>query len=286
LDTMSPYIGEIRVFGFNFAPVGWFPCDGRLLAINDYQALFQLIRTTFGGDGKTDFALPDLRGMVPPFKSLTFCIAMEGVYPFMGPDPNSDLPAAFISEVRMFGFNFAPVGWASCDGQLLPIGEHLALFDLLGTTFGGDGQHNLALPDLRGMVAPFKPLTFCIALNGVFPQNEGRIDWPNLPVPYIGEVRMLGSNFAPVGWFPCDGRLLPIDLSRKIEYDPYQALFLLVGTTFGGDGKANFAVPDLRGMVAPFKPLTFCIATGYISRQDQEEGGPYGVLPARNEQKR
>jgi microcystin-dependent protein len=277
---MSPYIGEIRMFGFNFAPVGWFPCDGRLLSINDHQPLFQLIRTTFGGDGKTDFALPDLRGMVAPFEQLTFCIAMEGVYPAIGePDPNADVPSAFISEVRMFGFNSAPLGWASCDGRLLPIGEHLALFDLLGTTFGGDGRNNLALPDLRGAVAPFRPLTFCIALNGVFPQKEGRIDWPNLPVPYIGEVRMLGSNFAPVGWSPCDDRLLPFHLGWGINYDPYQALFSLVGTTFGGDGKTTFAVPDLRGMVAPFKPLSFCIATGYILRQDQEDGGQYGILP-------
>jgi microcystin-dependent protein len=231
LDTMSPYIGEIRMFGFNFAPLGWSPCDGRLFPINDNQALFSLVGTTFGGDGKTDFALPDLRGMVAPFKPLTFCIAMEGVYPAMGePDPNADVPSAFISEVRMFGFNSAPLGWASCDGQLLPIGEHLALFDLLGTTFGGDGQHNLALPDLRGMVAPFKPLTFCIALSGVFPPQAdqiGQIGWSNFPLPYIGEVRMLGSNFAPVGWSPCDGRLLPIDLIRKIEYDPYQPGFTI-----------------------------------------------------------
>ena len=59
-----------------------------------------------------------------------------------------------------------------------------------------------------------------------------------------------------------------------------------MGTTFGGDGKTNFAVPDLRGMVAPFKPLTFCIATGYILSQGLEGGGPNGILPVRNEQKR
>jgi microcystin-dependent protein len=279
LDTMSPYIGEIRMFGFNFAPVGWVPCDGRLLPINDNQALFQLIRTTFGGDGKTDFALPDLRGMVAPLKPLTFCIAMDGVYPPTGePDPNADVPSAFINEVRMFGFNSAPLGWSSCDGRLLPIAEHEALFDLIGTTYGGDGRTNFALPDLRGMVAPFKPLTLYIALNAVFPQTGGPVDWPNLPVPYVGEVRMLGSNFVPVGWSPCDGRLLP--------FDPYQGLFSLLGTTFGGDGKTSFAVPDLRGMVAPFKPLTFCIATGYILSQGLDGGGPNGILPARNERKR
>jgi microcystin-dependent protein len=61
----SPYIGEIRMFGGNFAPAGWFTCDGQLLQISEYSALFQLIGTTYGGDGQTTFALPKLTGRVP-----------------------------------------------------------------------------------------------------------------------------------------------------------------------------------------------------------------------------
>ena len=56
----------------------------------------------------------------------------------------------FIGEIRMVGFNFAPRGWAFCDGQLLPINQNTALFSILGTTYGGDGKTNFALPDLRG----------------------------------------------------------------------------------------------------------------------------------------
>src|SRR5438477_8882632 len=59
----------------------------------------------------------------------------------------------FLGEIRMFGFNFAPVGWAMCNGQLLPISQNTALFSLLGTQYGGNGQSNFALPDLRGRVA-------------------------------------------------------------------------------------------------------------------------------------
>lgn len=59
----------------------------------------------------------------------------------------------YIGEIQMFGFNFAPRGWANCDGQLLPIAQYSALFSLLGTTFGGDGRTTFALPDLRGRVA-------------------------------------------------------------------------------------------------------------------------------------
>ena len=58
----------------------------------------------------------------------------------------------FIGEIRCFGFNFAPTGWALCDGQLLPISQNTALFSLLGTTYGGNGQTTFALPDLRGRV--------------------------------------------------------------------------------------------------------------------------------------
>lgn len=62
----------------------------------------------------------------------------------------------FVAEIRMVGFNFAPRGWAFCDGTLLPISQNTALFSLLGTTYGGDGRTNFALPDLRGR-APMHP---------------------------------------------------------------------------------------------------------------------------------
>jgi microcystin-dependent protein len=62
---MTPYVGQIICVGFNFAPAGWAFCDGSLLPISQYDVLFNLIGTTFGGDGQTTFALPDLRGRTP-----------------------------------------------------------------------------------------------------------------------------------------------------------------------------------------------------------------------------
>src|SRR6266478_3241678 len=59
----------------------------------------------------------------------------------------------FVAEIRMFGFNFAPTGWAQCNGQLLPISQNTALFSLLGTYYGGDGKSNFALPNLQGSCA-------------------------------------------------------------------------------------------------------------------------------------
>ncbi len=62
---MESYVGQIMLFGFNFAPYGWAICDGSHLSIADYEVLYSLIGTTYGGDGSTTFALPDLRGRVP-----------------------------------------------------------------------------------------------------------------------------------------------------------------------------------------------------------------------------
>lgn len=61
----QPYIGEIRLFAGTFAPVGWLPCEGQLLAISEYDSLFELVGTTYGGDGVNTFGLPDLRGRFP-----------------------------------------------------------------------------------------------------------------------------------------------------------------------------------------------------------------------------
>ena len=74
----QPYIGEIRMFGGNFAPVSWAFCDGSLQAIAQNDALFQLIGTTYGGDGESTFALPDLRGRVPLHQGNGFILAETG----------------------------------------------------------------------------------------------------------------------------------------------------------------------------------------------------------------
>src|SRR5689334_7486790 len=61
----EPFVGQIISVGFNFAPLGWFPCDGRLLDISQYEALYALLGTTYGGNGQTNFGLPNLNGRVP-----------------------------------------------------------------------------------------------------------------------------------------------------------------------------------------------------------------------------
>ena len=74
----QPYVGEIRMFAGNFAPAGWMFCEGQLLAISEYETLFNLIGTTYGGDGQSTFALPDLRGRVPMHFGNGFTLAETG----------------------------------------------------------------------------------------------------------------------------------------------------------------------------------------------------------------
>lgn len=74
----QPYVGEIRMFAGNFPPAGWMFCDGQLLPISENETLFQLIGTTYGGDGQTTFALPDLRSRVPIHQGNGFILAETG----------------------------------------------------------------------------------------------------------------------------------------------------------------------------------------------------------------
>jgi microcystin-dependent protein len=74
----QPYVGEIRMFAGNFAPAGWMFCEGQLLPISENETLFQLIGTTYGGDGQSTFALPDLRGRLPVHQGNGFILAETG----------------------------------------------------------------------------------------------------------------------------------------------------------------------------------------------------------------
>jgi microcystin-dependent protein len=77
---MDFYIGTILLFAFNYAPQGWFSCEGQTLSINEYQVLFALIGTTYGGNGTTNFMLPNLSG-ASPLPAMKYYICVYGIYP-------------------------------------------------------------------------------------------------------------------------------------------------------------------------------------------------------------
>jgi microcystin-dependent protein len=77
---MEPFVGQIALFPYDFVPKGWSACEGQLIPVNQNQMLFALVGTTFGGDGRTSFSLPNLKGKEPE-ANLRYCIAIEGIFP-------------------------------------------------------------------------------------------------------------------------------------------------------------------------------------------------------------
>lgn len=367
--SSDPFIGEISLFAGNFAPRGWAEARGQLLQISQYPALFSILGTQYGGNGETNFGLPDFRGRTAvhassgvgapflghkygssqialseahlpshqhttleaenptsssgagssfstsqPSQSVNFITALFGTEPSETTSGNGSSGGSgggidpFLGEVSLFAGNDAPAGWAELDGQTLMISQNDPLFTIFGTTYGGDGQSTFDLPDARARAVlhpgtgsglttrnlggdygvndvtlsssqmpqhahkllptsndtgnaggssaienlqPSTGLNYIIALQGVFPSRDGSgsgdEDFPEdggsggASEPLLGQISLFGGNFAPTGWAFLDGQVLQI--SQNL------ALFSVLGTTYGGDGQSTFALPDLRGRV-------------------------------------
>jgi microcystin-dependent protein len=175
------YVGQIQAFGFNFNPQGWFQCNGQLLAISQYQALFALIGTTYGGNGTTTFGLPDLRGRTP-------------IHMGQGPGlSNYNLGQASGTETVTLQINQLPfhnhqITANSGNGSLPPpTNNFLATAppargaatgpDLYNTAATANTTLNTAAISFQGgsqphpNLKPFLTVNFCIAWVGVFPSR-------------------------------------------------------------------------------------------------------------------
>ena len=168
----TPYIGEIRMFGGSFAPVGWMFCDGSLLAISQYDALFSLIGTTYGGDGQSTFALPNLCGRLPIHQGQGPGLSNRVIGEAAGAEAVtlsvSQLPAHnHIPVANQGGGNSdSPVGsyWSgsATTAQFVPGSESNTTMNA-GTVppTGGNAAH--------GNMQPFLAVSFIIATDGVYP---------------------------------------------------------------------------------------------------------------------
>ena len=144
----------------------------------------------------------------------------------------------YVGEIRMFGGNFAPAGWMFCDGQLLPISEYETLFNLIGTTYGGDGQSTFALPDLRGRLPIHQGNGFILAETGG--AEEITLTVQQIPThshPMLGTATAGGAN--PQG--AVLGTSVAIDIYREATPDPANAMAVnTVGSTGGSQPHTNF----------------------------------------------
>ena len=249
---------------------GWrgLPLLALMLAL--IPSLSALAQTGVAGSG----AVIDNR---QPSLALNFMICVEGLYPI----PTGELSRSndrSLGEIRRYAGGRIPGGWLPCDGRRLTVGGYPALFLVLGTTYGGDGVNDFALPDLRGRtplgVSAENPLGTYVGVpeftlteaqmpahlhnttNGPTGTTGGAaaIDnrQPGLALHHliltgglyseIGEIVIFaGMNPPSANTLPCDGRLLAVS--------QYAWLHDRIGNRFGGDGVSQFAIPDLRGRV-------------------------------------
>jgi microcystin-dependent protein len=163
----EPFLSEIRIMSFNFAPKGWAMCNGQLLPINQNQALFSLLGTTYGGDGRVNFALPDLRSRVPIHTGSGHTLGEKGGEQAHTLTMN-EMPAHnhIVQASSANGASVLPT-----DGVLAAAaglyGDPVQLTALLPasvTNVGGSQAHL--------NIQPFLTLTFCIALQGIFPSQN------------------------------------------------------------------------------------------------------------------
>lgn len=176
----NPFLAEIRIFAGNFAPKGWATCDGQILPLSQNTALFSLLGTTYGGDGKSTFALPNLQGSAPLQQGQGPGLSLYDLGEVIGVDTvtllSTEMPSHnhFLGATQTAGNSAAPTngvpafgGWDDGQGGTGPVasytntGSTTTLSPNATSVSGSSFPHNNMMPSLG--------LTFIIALQGVFP---------------------------------------------------------------------------------------------------------------------
>jgi microcystin-dependent protein len=168
----DPFVAEIRIFPFNFAPKGWAFCDGQLLPLSQNTALFSLLGTTYGGDGKSTFALPDLQGRAPMHPGQGPGLSLHDLGETAGSETVALLESEIPAHIHNVNVSAGPanvqapgpdrvLGRANNNVYLDNPANLVAMAPEALAPAGGDQPHN--------NMQPYLTLSFCIALQGVFP---------------------------------------------------------------------------------------------------------------------
>jgi microcystin-dependent protein/Ca2+-binding RTX toxin-like protein len=222
-----------------------------------------------------------------PYGTLNYAIALQGIYPSRSLSAGDNALSGIepmLGEVIEFAGNFAPRGYALCEGQLLSIAQNTALFSIIGTYYGGNGQTTFGLPDLRGRTPigtgqgaglsivdlgepsgaenttltsdnlPAHLHSIDAALTGTSGSNSPTpIDTrqPTLGLTPLITTEGIYEDIGEISWFA--GNFAPVGSllanGQLLNIAEYDVLFSIIGTTYGGDGQTTFALPDLRGRV-------------------------------------
>lgn len=173
----TPFVGEIRMFGFNRVPNGWEACDGHLLPISQYDVLFALIGTTYGGDGVTTFAVPDLRGRLPIHQGQGPGLSNYVIGQVSGTETVTLIPTQMPAHTHNVQATSAAVTATTPGNTVMPgavSGDTMYATDITGltglstapqsvTAGGGSQPHENCMPTLT--------VQYCIASAGIFPSQ-------------------------------------------------------------------------------------------------------------------
>jgi microcystin-dependent protein len=170
----EPFVGEIRMFGFNFPPQGWALCDGQLLSISQNAALFSLLGTTYGGDGESTFALPDLRSRVPVSQGQGDGLSSYAEGQAGGTETVTLAAAQMPAHTHAVSASSSPAASERPAGRVLarspdhsyipePDTDTVMNAKMIGAAGNSQPHDN---------IQPYLVLNFCIALQGVFPARE------------------------------------------------------------------------------------------------------------------
>jgi microcystin-dependent protein len=233
-ESIGPeaFLSELRCVSFSSAASGWLMCNGQLLAINEHKTLYSLLGTTYGGDGRVTFGLPNLQGRAPMHMSEVHTLGEVG-----GEYTHTLSVAELPKHVHALQGIAATSGKTTAAGHMLAnTSGGLAIYgppNSLAPMFPGDVSNNGG-NRAHANQSPFLVMTWIIASVGRYPGG-------NLQTAYVGEIRVFPFGSAPPGWNSCNGQILRISENMT--------LFLLLGTTYGGDGVNNFALPNLQGAI-------------------------------------
>lgn len=238
-------IGEIRVFGLNFPPVGWQYCNGATLNAGSYSDLFLAIGYTYGGSGSS-FSVPNLNGRVAVGSGQGDGLSNYPLGSMGGSSTitysSSNLPSH--SHLATLNTENNAANTDTPEGSY-PASSSENIYSSSSNTNMGEGSIVVttesagnASPSAQNNIQPSLGVNYCICTSAVAGS------------PFYGEIRLLAGNTIPNGWSVCDGSIISI-ASNNI-------LFSLLGTMYGGDGMTTFAIPDLRGRV----PVSIGMASG------------------------
>lgn len=169
----EPFLAEVRMFGFNFPPRGWASCDGQILPINQNQSLYSLLGTTYGGDGRTTFGLPDLRGRSPVHPGLDIDLGEAG-----GAETHQLTEAEMPGHNHTIRVNRFQATQTEPSGNLLATKRRGAYSHYAAASAGDAVNMRAGTISLTGgstahqNMQPYLAINYCIALTGLFPSRN------------------------------------------------------------------------------------------------------------------